>query len=235
MVLEKYRFFIDKCSVLFLIDLMKKQIVPPPWKLNGRGYIFVYKFNKNFIQNNGFVNTGSKLEFAGGFGFVMIVEYKNSDAGPYDELLFIPGKTKIQNNTNYSITKIYVSTQVSVDSGRENWGIPKEMAHFSFENLHQKREIIRVGREKEIFFEAEVSHSNFYFPITTRLLPIVLQQFYNHQLYFTQFKGSGRATFAKIHQINIIPNFFPPVGKSLFGLYVDPFELEFPVPTIKNL
>jgi len=25
------------------------------------------------------------------------------------------------------------------------------------------------------------------------------------------------------------------VGKALFGLYVDPFELEFPVPTIKNL
>jgi hypothetical protein len=29
-----------------------------------------------------------------------------------------------------SISKIYVSTQDSIDNGQKNWGIPKEMAHF---------------------------------------------------------------------------------------------------------
>ncbi|GIX41822.1 MAG: hypothetical protein KatS3mg129_1555 [Leptospiraceae bacterium] len=213
---------------------MDKNIVPAPWKLQGRGFIFVYKFSKSFIKKYGFFSEETLKEFKGGFGSIMIVQYNESNAGPYDELLFIPGKVHIGNQKNYTITKIYVSTQISVDSGRENWGIPKELAHFSFETLSPKKEIIRVGKENQIFFEAEVSHSLWKFPVNTKYLPISLHQHYKNKIFITKFNGKGKASFAKIHNINIIPDYFPPVGKPISGLYIEPFELEFPVAIIKE-
>jgi hypothetical protein len=213
---------------------MNKNIVPAPWKLKGRGYIFVYKFSDKFIQQYGFLTDDYLIKYKGGFGSLMIVQYFESNAGPYDELLFIPGKVKIKNEINYSITKIYVSTQISIDSGRANWGIPKEMAHFSFEELSNKREIVRIGNKNQIFFEAEISHSPNLLPINTKFLPISLHQYYDKKIFLTQFKGKGKAGFAKIHSINIIPEFFPPVGKPIIGFYVNPFELEFPVAISKE-
>jgi len=53
-------------------------------------------------------------QFAGGLGTVMLVDYNTSNAGPYGELHFIPGKFKHQNKRLNSISKIYVSTLASV-------------------------------------------------------------------------------------------------------------------------
>nr|CCA18184.1 AlNc14C46G3737 [Albugo laibachii Nc14] len=35
-------------------------------------------------------------------------------------------------NCKFGITRIYVSTEASVQSGRANWGIPKQLAKFRF-------------------------------------------------------------------------------------------------------
>lgn len=212
--------------------IMKPSIVPPPWKLTGRGYIFVYKFSKDFIKNFSFLSSEEINQFKGSFGSVMIVQYKSSDAGPYDELLFIPGQIEYYKNKRYTISKIYVSTQISVDSGRENWGIPKELADFHFDMPNHYKEIIRIEKNHKIFFEVEVSRQKLKFPITTTIFPLMLHQFYQNKLFITKFRGKGMATFAKIENINVISDFFPPVKKPLLGLYVDPFELEFPVPEI---
>lgn len=211
---------------------MKKSIVPPPWKLTGRGYIFIYKFSKDFINKFSFLSTEDLKRFKGGFGSMMIVDYKSSNAGPYNELLFIPGLVEYHKKRRFTISKIYVSTQISVDSGRENWGIPKELAHFSIEAGDNSKEIIRIGKDNQIFFEVEVSHHKLKFPITTNLLPIKLHQYYNNKLFITKFKGKGMARFSKILSVNVISDFFPPIKKPMIGLYVDPFELEFPVPKI---
>ncbi len=211
---------------------MKQSIIPPPWKLTGRGYIFIYKFSKDFIDKFSFLSADSLKRFKGSFGSVMIVDYKSSDAGPYYELLFIPGLIEYHKKRRFTISKIYVSTQISVDSGRENWGIPKELAHFSFETLNNSKEIIRIGKDNQIFFEAEISHYKLKFPITTGLLPIVLHQYYNNKLFITKFKGKGMARFARVLSVNVISDFFPPIKKPIAGFYVDPFELEFPIPEI---
>lgn len=59
---------------------------------------------------------------------------QTSGVGPYRELLFIPGAFHINGRYTFSIPKIYVSTETSVNSGIKNWGIPKEVADFTVED-----------------------------------------------------------------------------------------------------
>ncbi|KAF8315726.1 hypothetical protein DL93DRAFT_2227364 [Clavulina sp. PMI_390] len=71
--------------------------------------------------------------FVGGMGMVMIVRYKDSPAGPYDELIMIPGSFKNPKGPpSLRVTRIYVSSMKSIWNGRRNWNIPKHLAHFTF-------------------------------------------------------------------------------------------------------
>src|SRR5262245_61022490 len=104
-----------------------RQIVPPPWRLTGSGYILLYRwFPRDFVAVQGQVPPALAGSFKGGASAVMVVNYENSEVGPYRELLFIPGLFE----RGFSITRTYVSSQASVDSGRANWGIPKQLAEF---------------------------------------------------------------------------------------------------------
>jgi hypothetical protein len=62
---------------------------------------------------------------------VMFVDYADSPAGPYRELLYMPGRLTLPGGRKaWSVTRIYVSTWDSVVNGRRNWGIPKDLAEF---------------------------------------------------------------------------------------------------------
>ncbi|KAL4759391.1 uncharacterized protein BDW70DRAFT_80695 [Aspergillus foveolatus] len=65
---------------------------------------------------------------------VMIVRYEETDVGPYDELIFIPGRAANPKTgkKEMRISNIYVSTDASVWNGRRNWNIPKHRARFEF-------------------------------------------------------------------------------------------------------
>ena len=120
---------------------------PAPWMLHGKGYIFLYRFKKDFVERSGNIPEYLKDSFIGGFGSVMLVDYESSEAGPYGELLFIPGKFRFNGRKLDTISKIYVSTMESVVNGRANWGIPKEKADFSFEKSgdDEEKAIVSVG------------------------------------------------------------------------------------------
>ncbi|KAL2867802.1 uncharacterized protein BJX67DRAFT_352280, partial [Aspergillus lucknowensis] len=65
----------------------------------------------------------------------MIVRYEDSEVGPYDELILIPGRA-VNPHTGKAemrISTIYVSTDASVWNGRRNWNIPKQRAVFDFQ------------------------------------------------------------------------------------------------------
>ncbi len=70
--------------------------------------------------------------FVGGFGALMVVRYRSSPVGPYDELLFTPGRYAVnvqgRLERHWSVTRIFVSSSESVLGGRRNWGLPKELA-----------------------------------------------------------------------------------------------------------
>ncbi|MGC8605722.1 MAG: acetoacetate decarboxylase family protein, partial [Desulfomonilaceae bacterium] len=115
--------------------------VPAPWNLTGNGYVILYWFKKELLRDNSFLDQPTKESYLGGRGCVMLVDYKSSNVGPYKELLFIPGKISFKGRKLFTISKIFVSTMDSVVNGRENWGIPKEHANFSWQSEKNTEQI----------------------------------------------------------------------------------------------
>lgn len=70
----------------------KESFSPAPWQMSGKGYIFLYPITKEFVMTQGMVPDFLKGRYTGGFASMMLVNYADSNVGPYSELLFIPGK-----------------------------------------------------------------------------------------------------------------------------------------------
>ena len=211
---------------------MNKEIrrFPAPWELTGEGYIFLYRFRKSFIAQSGNVPDFLRGRFSGGFGSVMLVNYESSDAGPYGELLFIPGKFRFDGKKRDTISKIYVSTEESVVNGRENWGIPKEKADFSFVTQEDGTENVTVSVNGKTAAAFVLRAGKLSFPVSTKLLPFPLVQKYEGKLYFTDFFGKGRGRLAKVKSVRIDPALFPDISlcRPLACIRVKPFRITFP-------
>ncbi|KAK0454044.1 uncharacterized protein EV420DRAFT_616836 [Desarmillaria tabescens] len=113
---------------------------PAPWDLKARSWTFVLSplsKQANFpagwaapYQAEALAGSG---EFIGGPGMIMVVSYTETPVGPYDEVIYMPGRWKYADGTTGArITRIYVSTAASMENGRRNWNIPKQVASFSF-------------------------------------------------------------------------------------------------------
>jgi hypothetical protein len=207
--------------------------VPAPWTLKGEGIILIYRFKKSWVEENGHLPEPLKGKFHGGFGYVMLVNYKESPVGPYKELLFIPGK--FQKNRLQSITRIYVDSESSTQNGRKNWGIPKETLPFTWESKKGSDLIAIKSGTKEVF-SAEISYSGFPFPVSTALLPLRLGQTLDKMNFLTKPSGSGWGKLAKIKKLNLVPEFFPDIRlvKPLLAIKVNPFTIHFPKPTFSD-
>ncbi len=227
---------------------------PPPWKLKGKGYILLYRFSKSIrakqlSKQSLFFPTFMEQSKIFGFGTTMIVDYQQSDAGPYQELLFIPGKYDSPAGKYYAITKIYVSTQESIINGRANWAIPKEQAVFSFTKaVQQPGEIVEVfasdslsgtqNNESKPFFRMHVQDFGPKFPIFTTFLNLVLRQhgLEDSMYYYTKLIAKGKARLTRVLSLQIDPRFFPDTTqiKPLLAISIPDFQMEFPVPQIKT-
>lgn len=208
---------------------------PPPWKLKGNGYIFLYHFPKSFVKNFGFLADYQQNRFDGDFvGTVMLVDYETSAVGPYHELLFVPGRLNFDKKKIFSISKIYVSSQDSVENGIANWGIPKELADFKIIKPTAKETIVEVLIEGKTFFKVHLRDGSFKFPITTKFFPLKLAQKLGDNLLITNSPAKGKASFAKLFNIEVSDAHFPPISqlKPLSVLAVSDFEMEFPHPKI---
>ena len=209
---------------------------PAPWNLTGNGYIFAYKFPKKRSNEEYFSPDFLQDKQFTGFGTVMLVDYHESTAGPYKELLFIPGHFNYKGKKLYSITKIYVSSMESVVNGRENWGIPKELADFTIEPAGWRKERITVKKDGELVMDVTLRKFGLPYFVTTKLFPLPLIQKLNNKLYFTKFNGSGKGllTFAKSIKVN--SKLFPDISKNhpLFIKRVENFKIEFPISTIEE-
>lgn len=208
-----------------------------PWKLKGKGYILIYKFKKEFIQNYGNVPKFLKDKYSGGFGSVMLVDYTESNAGSYGELLFIPGKFKFREKKLDTISKIYVSTMESVDNGRNNWGIPKEQGDFKFEKVDENTEHVSINVGGKLVAEFKFKSGTMVFPVNTKLLPFPLVQEYKDKYYYTSFVGKGLGRFAKTREININPELFPDISlcKPIAVIKVEPFSITFPKAVVEDI
>ncbi|KAG9187953.1 hypothetical protein G6011_01876 [Alternaria panax] len=124
-----------------------------PWKLTAEVYMLFLTLKElpqdvhdELEGEMGGWNDEGKGVFEGGLGTVVVIRYKDTPVGPYDELLLAPGKFTVPQLTATSsthahvkipqkaqrISRIYVSQRTTTYNGRLNWNIPKHLARFSF-------------------------------------------------------------------------------------------------------
>lgn len=208
---------------------------PPPWNLDGEGFLLPFWADKKNCLENGFISDSEKDSYRGGLGAVMFVNYRSSDVGPYYELLFIPGDFHHLGKSYKKITKIYVSSQKSVEEGILNWAIPKELAEFKWEKQDSKTKI-DVQTEKGSVLSTVLREKFFSFPVTTSLFPFTLLQKAPQSFLATKFIGKGSARIAGLESFVSNHSLFPDISAAssfrLPGLAVSPFALTFPVPEV---
>ena len=208
-----------------------------PWHLSGRGFMFIYHFDRDCGSLAHFMPKEDHGTYQGGLGALILVDYESSNVGPYKEILFIPGKFSLGGKPRHAISRIWVSTQESVVSGRANWGIPKDLASFSIHRESRGHEIWSVcEREKKPFFEAEIRYGSAPFPVHTAALPMPLLQTWRGNRFLTRFRGFGLGRLAKLDRVTIDTEIFPDLAhkKPLLGIEVSPFRLTFPKPEISK-
>lgn len=186
--------------------------LPAPWNLTGTGLIMVLK--------------GQRL--------LMVVDYQTADCGPYQELLYIPGKALFGGQKRYTISDIYVSTMASVVNGRRNWGIPKIQADFkrtengarvqvelsaparpglaggvSAEEISASHpQWVAQSQKEGPFFKVDYEIYGPSVPISTAYIPALFtrlgQTTENGDTFLYKPHAQGRATVAKIHDLQVI-------------------------------
>lgn len=205
---------------------------PAPWNLTGRGFILMYRFPESFIRESCFLPENWKELKWSGLGYVMLVDYQDSPVGPYRELLIIPGKARFGGSKLGTISKIYVDSETSLENGRKNWGIPKELTDFNW-SQEGRQHLIQVNSASP-WFEILLESGSIPFPVDTRLLPIHLYQELDGQSYRVSPYGKGTGHFTLVKGINVDPQFFPGLDalEPIVAIYVDPFRMTFPVAEI---
>jgi hypothetical protein len=203
---------------------------PAPWRLQGNGYILLYRFTKNFVKNNAFLSVDYFRKYWGLVGSVMLVDYYTSNVGAYQELLFIPSMFDFSGKKAFHISKIYVSTADSVHNGIENWGIPKELADFEIDTIDKNTKKIKAFWHGNTFFQIQVKSFGFSFPVTTSLFPFTFYQDLRGKTLLTKPKGKGWGRLCRIEQIKVDSHFFPDIAlfSPLLAIEVRDFQLEFP-------
>ena len=187
------------------------KIVPAPWQLRGEGYLFLYRFAKDWLLEHGAIPPQLATQFVGGLGALMLVNYEFGTADPYQELLFIPGKFRWGRLTRHCISEIVVSTEQSVESGRANWAIPKRLAQFEWKKSGPRRTKIGMSEQGQAQFTAELRHQPIPLPMHTALLPMPLAQPNGEELLLTAYSGRGVAYPARIESLTIPGHHLPPL------------------------
>lgn len=208
---------------------------PAPWNLTGEGFLFPLFGRKSYNSEMGFFDDEDRKSYRGGLGSLMLVNYERSDVGPYYELLYIPGNFDYKDRNYKRITRIFVSSQTSVEEGIRNWAIPKERADFKWEKKGPFTHI-EVSRNGKTFFKISIRTLGFGFPVTTSVLPyVLLQKAEDGSRLSTAFIGKGKGKFARIESIwtdeSVFPDFIKGGGFKT-GIGAAPFDLVFPVAEI---
>jgi hypothetical protein len=217
-------------------------LYPPPWNLSGRGLILVYRLPKAWLLEHGHIPAHLEPDFVGGLSALMLVDYAQSNCGAYRELLFVPGQFRSPEGNFLSISRIYVSSQASVDNGIANWGIPKECAEFSWQQ-HSKLERVQVGGFAEFVF----SSAGIGLPIGLHSVPAKWRTLLHPELngrdlapvpagknFLTTLAGHGTMRPARLHSARAEAAHFPNLEhlRPVAAVFAEPFNLIFPVPRL---
>lgn len=214
-----------------------------PWRLRGDGWILLLGLPEEARRDPRHIPPVLRACPLGGPSIVMFVDYSDSPAGPYRELLYIPGRFTLPGGRRaWSVTRIYVSTWDSVVNGRLNWGIPKDHAAFSREpgggDGHGER--IRVQADGRSVATLALHARGPSLPVHAGFLPASLSRLVQHHAgrRFEFVPGaSGRAGLAAADALESDPALFPELAgaRVRLALRVPRFSLSFPVAEVSNL
>lgn len=211
---------------------MNYQKHPAPWQLQGEGYMMPYRFRDDFLDQEACIPERLREKQVLKIGLVMLVNYHASPVGPYGELLFIPGMFRVNGKNYWHISKIYVSSMDSVMNGRENWGIPKELAQFEFNSMANGQNQVIVQLHGQKVFACQFKDWGIGLPLSTKLFPFNFYQPFQGKNYLTTPTGSGKAFCSSIHEMEIGDGLFPKIDTQtrLACLHIPDFTLAFPLP-----
>ena len=211
-------------------------LAPAPWSLTGRGWILLVKMPATALDDPAFVPPALRGKRHGRLAMVMLVDYETSAVGPYQELLYIPGRFDFPNGRHYSITRIYVSTMDSVVNGRLNWGIPKDRCDFDFRQDSDGDDLLSVSHQGRRFAHLRVHGGGLRLPFTTGLLPrflLTLSQYHGGRQFTYVPSASGQVQFSHVVDMQFDGTLFPDlgVGKVVACMKTPRFRMTFPLST----
>ncbi|MEM9305504.1 MAG: acetoacetate decarboxylase family protein [Pseudomonadota bacterium] len=208
---------------------------PPPWTLEGSGVVLLFGRPADSVLER-WVPESLHAAYVGGPAALMLVDYVSSPAGPYRELLFVPGRFRVAGGVRPIITRIVVSTWESVANGRLNWAIPKETAEFKTDRTSRAQRW-EVSQGTDRLAEISVTGRGPAFPVTTALLPgawTTVAQPRNEDFLLTSLASRGRCRVGRCDAIALGPSAFPDLAPARPGLtlVVERFQMKFPVPVV---
>ena len=207
---------------------------PAPWQLYGEGFILNYWLSPKLCQE--WQSFGIAPSLLGKMIQVMVVQYHHSPVGPYDELLILDHQLSFKGRRS-SIPLIYVSTEDSVVCGRENWGIPKQLAQFEWLRNHDRVYVQVKSPQGEISIQLPIQSASIPFPVNTQRLPqalLKLQQDLNGNLYAFSPQASGQAIRLNSSEWQCEGHLFPDfsLAKALGCFHIPSFNMQFPIAEI---
>ena len=204
---------------------------PAPWALHGEGAMLFYRLPAAFAREHGGIPESLAPAFQGIVACVMLVDYRHSPVGPYRELLFIPGLFGTERGRRFSITRIYVDSQESMEWGRRNWAIPKEMADFHWQRTGPYADEVQVSlKDNEPFLEMSIKGIGPRFPISTALIPLRIYQELDGRTVETSPRGKGKGQWARVSRLKVHTDAFPDISayRPFAALRVSGFQMTFP-------
>lgn len=214
--------------------------VPPPWALRGRAFIFAVRMPQAAQAAAGrFAPPELLPTLRAPLSLAMLVDYQETPAGPYQELLYLPGSFQFSDGRRPSITRILVSTWASVENGRRNWGIGKDRCDFDWQRQPgTSQETVRVHQDDG----APIAHFQLRsrgpaLPVPGHWLPAGLrtlsQRWEGTQFTYTP-EARGRMTWATVEDWSFNPDQFPDLarGTCVAALHIPDFRMTFPVPRV---
>lgn len=165
---------------------------PAPWKANG----FVVQTLRLIDVEDARYFVPSELDIVSvlpgkTLGAVYFADYGPGSALEYNELIVSPALVRYGSTFRFWISHIYVDNSDSLAGGREIWGLPKEMAHFTWS---PDRRMVEAQQSGRILCRLHSNPPRWLLP-----MPLVLPTFSIQEDDLLSFKASlrGRLGLAK--------------------------------------
>lgn len=217
-------------------------VAPAPWQLRGQGYmVAVLMPPAQLDADPGPLAPGIASTRRGRLAYALFVDYADSDVGPYHELMIIPGSFAFHAGRLLSITRIYVSTQDSVNNGRANWGIPKERCDFFVSYGADRLDHIRLRADDgTVFADMQLQHKFVKLPMPAQWVPERLrtlgQQLDGQEFIFSP-EANGHIKWASVLNWSFDARYFPDLaqGRVVAAFKVTDFSMIFPKAQVRSL